>query len=144
MVASPAADRPRAGTPQPHFTRWEPPAASSREPLSAAAGFAAKGQAGGLIRLSGRIPHAGDTQSIIMSPGQRLCPADLGKAGCSPPARPPRLVTPRRKALAWTTNHIRGTPGGLPAPPPGMIRSRAVASRTPNSAGYAGRAPARS
>jgi hypothetical protein len=31
-------------------------AASSREPLSAAAGPATKGQAGGLIRLSGRIP----------------------------------------------------------------------------------------
>ena len=28
------------------------------------------GQADGLIRLSGRIPAGGDTQSIIMSPGQ--------------------------------------------------------------------------
>ena len=27
------------------------------------------GQADGLIRLSGRIPAGGDTQSIIMSPG---------------------------------------------------------------------------
>jgi len=49
-------------------------AASSREPLSAAAGPATKGQAGGLIRLSGRTPQGGDTQSIIMSPGQRQAP----------------------------------------------------------------------
>ena len=28
-----------------------------------------QGQADGLIRLSGRIPAGGDTQSIIMSPG---------------------------------------------------------------------------
>ncbi len=40
-------------------------------------------------------------QSIIMSPGQRLCPADLGKAGCScPVSRPPRLITPNRKATS--------------------------------------------
>ncbi len=64
---------------------------------------ASRGQADGLIRLSGRIPQGGDTQSIIMSPGQRLCPADLGKAGCSWPRarhRPPRLVTPHRKATS--------------------------------------------
>ena len=41
-------------------------------PLSAAAGL--KGQADGLIRLSGRIPAGGDTQSIIMSPGQHPTP----------------------------------------------------------------------
>jgi hypothetical protein len=75
MVTSPQRTGPRAGTPQQHFTRWGTTAASSREPLSAAAAaFAAKGQAGGLIRLSGRIPQAGDTQSIIMSPGQRQAP----------------------------------------------------------------------
>jgi hypothetical protein len=39
-------------------------------------------------RLSGRIPAGGDTQSIILSPGQRPSPAGLGKAGCSWP-RPP-------------------------------------------------------
>ena len=57
-----------------------------------------QGQAAGLIRLSGRIPAGGDTQSIIMSPGQRPSPAHLGKAGCSPPA-PGRhgLVTTHRK-----------------------------------------------
>ena len=33
-----------------------------------------QGQADGLIRLSGRIPAGGDTQSIIMSPGQRPTP----------------------------------------------------------------------
>jgi hypothetical protein len=62
---------------------------------------ASRGPADGLIRLSGRIPQGGDTQSIIMSPGQRLCPADLGKAGCLlAPPRPPRLVTPHRKATS--------------------------------------------
>src|SRR6266542_501955 len=67
------------------------------DPLSAAAGPGLTGQADGLIRLSGRIPAGGDTQSIILSPGQR--PAGLGKAGCSwPRPRPPRLVTPHRKA----------------------------------------------
>jgi hypothetical protein len=56
-------------------------------------------QADGLIRLSGRIPAGGDTQSIIMSPGQHPSPADLGKAGCSwPRPRPPLLVTSHRKA----------------------------------------------
>jgi len=37
-------------------------------------GFAPQGRAHGLIRLSGRIPAGGDTQSIIMSPGQRQAP----------------------------------------------------------------------
>ena len=43
------------------LTRWGTTAASSREPLSAAAGLCAhtKGQAGGLIRLSGRTPKGG-------------------------------------------------------------------------------------
>ena len=60
------------------------------------------GQAGGLIRLSGRIPAGGDTQSIILSPGQRPRPADPGKAGCSPAPSPgiTGVVTPPdRKAL---------------------------------------------
>jgi hypothetical protein len=61
-----------------------------------------QGQADGLIRLSGRIPAGGDTQSIIMSPGQYPRPADLGKAGCSRP-RPPvasGLITPHRKVTS--------------------------------------------
>ena len=61
-----------------------------------------QGQADGLIRLSGRIPAGGDTQSIIMSPGQYPRPADLGKAGCSWP-RPPAAngpVTPHRKVTS--------------------------------------------
>ncbi len=60
---------------------------------------ATRGQADGLIRLSGRIPAGGDTQSIIMSPGQRQSPEHPGKAGCPPPrSRPPRPVTRNRKA----------------------------------------------
>ena len=71
------------------------------QPLPARA-RAPQGQAGGLIRLSGRIPAVGDTQSIILSPGQRLRPADPGKAGCSKPGPGiTRLVTlPDRKAPA--------------------------------------------
>ena len=67
------------------------------QPLPACA--RTKGQAGGLIRLSGRIPAAGDTQSIILSPGQRPSPADLGKAGCSyaPGPRPPPAGHPAQK-----------------------------------------------
>jgi len=49
------------------------------------------GQAGGPIRLSGRIPAGGDTQSIIMSPGHTKGPAGQGKAGCPSPA--PTAVT---------------------------------------------------
>ena len=66
------------------FTGWGPPRPAPEEPLSAAAGLGARhnGQAGGLIRLSGRIPKR-DTQSIILSPGQHPRPADPGKAGCS-------------------------------------------------------------
>jgi hypothetical protein len=56
MVTSP----PGAPAPGRHaaatLTRWGTTAAGSREPLSAAAGPATKGQAGGPIRLSGRIP----------------------------------------------------------------------------------------
>jgi hypothetical protein len=71
------------------------------EPLSAAAGLCARtnGQAGGLIRLSGRIPHGGDARSIILSPGQHPRPAHPGKAGCPRPS-PGRhgLVISHRKA----------------------------------------------
>src|SRR5206468_4963280 len=67
------------------LTGWGPPRPAPAKPLSAAAGRCARtnGQAGGLIRLSGRILAGGDTQSIILSPGQRPRPADPGKAGCS-------------------------------------------------------------
>ena len=78
MVTSPATRRRRAGTPQPHFTRWGTTAASSREPLSAAAGLATKGQAGGLIRLSGRIPAS------------RGHPINHLVAGAAPKPRGPR------------------------------------------------------
>jgi hypothetical protein len=62
-------------------------------------GLLPQGRADGLIRPSGRIPAGGDTQSIIMSPGQRPSPADLGKAGCSwPRPRPPRLITRTERA----------------------------------------------
>src|SRR6266487_3736752 len=84
------------------LTRWGPPRPAPADPLSAAAGLCARnnGQAGGLIRLSGRIPAGGDTQSIILSPGQRPRPADPGKAGCSQTRTGyHRLVTlPDRKA----------------------------------------------
>ena len=78
------------------LTRWGPPRPAPAEPLP---GPAPQGQADGLIRLSGRIPAGGDTQSIIMSPGQRPRPADLGKAGCSCPVpgrhgRSPRTGRP--------------------------------------------------
>ena len=101
-----------------------------------------KGQADGPIRLSDRIPACGDTQSIITSPGQRPCPADLRKAGCSwPRPRPSRLVTPRRKAtrgsrpsLAWHESApgaglraaaVPGVFGGV-----GLRRPRGAASRS--------------
>ena len=49
-------------------------AASSRRSAVSRCRLAFKGQADGLIRLSGRIPAGGDTQSIIMSPGPRQAP----------------------------------------------------------------------
>ena len=60
------------GTPQPHSPDGDhrgqlPPIRC--QPLPARTG-----QADGLIRLSGRIPAGGDTQSIIMSPGQHPKP----------------------------------------------------------------------
>jgi hypothetical protein len=72
MATSPGPRRPRPGTPQPNSPDGDhrgqlPP--SRCQPLPAS-----RGQADGLIRLSGRIPAGGDTQSIIMSPGQRLMP----------------------------------------------------------------------
>ena len=110
MVTSPTVPAP-ARTLQPHFIRWATTAAGpSRAAVSRCR--PTKGQAARLIRRAAASPQAGDTQSIILSPGQRPSPADLGKAGCSCPCpRPPRLVTPHRKTPAWTTNHIRATPG---------------------------------
>jgi len=59
------------------------------------------GQADGLIRLSGRIPAGGDTQSIIMSPGHSKAPR--AKVRLAAPALVPRpsplIVTPHRKAV---------------------------------------------
>jgi hypothetical protein len=46
-------------------------AASSRRAAVSRYCPAAQDQADGLIRLSGRIPAGGDTQSIILSPGQQ-------------------------------------------------------------------------
>ena len=122
----------------------KPPRPAPDEPLSAYA-RAPPGQAGGLIRLSGRTPNRG-TQSIILSPGQRPSPADPGKAGCPPSShpRPPRLVTPDRKATTPPAN-TRTNPQALPAPPAGHdpLPGRPRQGR-PAGAGYAGRAPARS
>jgi hypothetical protein len=101
------------------------------------------GQAGGLIRLSGRIPQGGDTQSIILSPGQRPRPADPGKAGCPRPS-PGRhgLVISRRKVS--TENQY---PPAHPAPPCPAARHDLLPGgrvKDASGAGYAGRAPARS
>jgi hypothetical protein len=74
-------------------------AASSRQSAVSRCRLLSQGQADGLIRLSGRIPAGGDTQSIIMSPGQQLRPAGLGKAGCSRAPLPTATADhPRRKA----------------------------------------------
>ena len=90
----------RAGTPQP-FTRWGPPRPAPAEPLSAASRPAAQGQADGLIRPSGRIPAGGDTQSIIMSPGQRQAPrTQVRLAAPCPAPLPPRPVTPAQERHA--------------------------------------------
>ena len=51
MVTSPATHRHPARNAAATLTRWGTNAAGSREPLSAAAGPATKGQAGGLISL---------------------------------------------------------------------------------------------
>jgi len=68
-----------------------------------------------------------------MSPGQRLCPADLGKAGCllAPPLRPSQQVTRTERPHAWTADPDPVPPGTPCPPPPGMIRSRTIASRAP-------------
>src|SRR6266513_6407745 len=85
MATMPMTSRARVGTRAATLPGWGPPRPAPAEPLAAAAGRCARtdGQAGGLIRLSGRIPPRRDTQSIILSPGQRPRPADPGKAGCS-------------------------------------------------------------
>src|SRR5262249_2905569 len=74
------------------------------------------GQADGLIRLSGRIPAGGDTQSIIMSPGQH--PKPPGPRQGWPPLAPPPAATadhPAERPPARTADTISRTPG-LPAP----------------------------
>src|SRR6202142_3681202 len=79
-------------------------------------GLLPQGRADGLIRPSGRIPAGGDTQSIIMSPGQRQSPADLGKVGCPCPAPlPPWPVTPAQERHALEPLTTSATQD-LPAP----------------------------
>jgi two-component system, NarL family, response regulator DesR len=129
---------------QPHSPDGDHRGQLLAEPLSAAAGLCARnnGQAGGLIRLSGRIPHGGDTQSIILSPGQRQSPADPGKAWPFLPSPDATAGHPRTERQAANRKRPAPTPRPLPCPrPPEMIRSRAAASRTPDGAGYADRAP---
>jgi hypothetical protein len=76
-----------------------------------------RGQTDGLIRLSGRIPAGGDTQSIIMSPGQHRRPADLGKAGCSWPCPPAATAGhPAQKGHQPGPLNPYPAPGGLPVP----------------------------
>jgi len=67
-----------------------------------------------------------------MSPGQRLCPADLGKAGCLL-APPPAATADHLAQKGRKPEPLNQIPHqGLPAPlPPGMIRSRTAASRAP-------------
>ena len=68
-----------------------------------------------------------------MSPGRRQRPADLGKAGCSWP-RPPAATAGHPAQKGRTPEPLNQIPHhhqGLPAPPPGMIRSRTAASRAP-------------
>jgi hypothetical protein len=79
----------------------KPPRPAPASRLSAAAGPATPGHADGLIRLSGRIPAGGDTQSIIMSPGPRPRPEHPGKAGCPrPPAAAVQVITATNKKAA--------------------------------------------
>ena len=71
-------------------------------------------------------------------------PKAVGGPFVPPGPRPPRLVTRTERPQAWTTNPHPRHPRGLPAP--GRLAwsaPRPPASRTPNGAGYAGRAPAR-
>ena len=73
-----------------------------------------------------------------MSPGQQLRPADLGKAGCSwPRPRPPRLITPHRKAAQpEPLNHTRHQ-GSLP---PAARHDPLPGSRVKGACGAAARA----
>ena len=68
MTAGPARPRMQPRSPDGDHRGQRPPIRC--QPLPACK----QGPADGLIRLSGRIPAGGDTQSIIMSPGQRQAP----------------------------------------------------------------------
>jgi hypothetical protein len=138
--------RPGPGGTQPHSPDGETTAASSRRtavrrgrPVRAPLG-----QAGGLIRLSGRTPKGAPNQSSCRR-GSDLRPADPGKAGC------PFLSSPGRRGWSpRTERHAphRQTPAPAPGPPcPAAVHDplpgRPHQGRPPG-AGYAGRAPARS
>jgi hypothetical protein len=60
---------------------------------------------------------AGDTQSIITSPGQRPSPADLGKAGCSWAAPAATAGHPRRKATSLNRRTVSRTTWCFLPPP---------------------------
>jgi hypothetical protein len=71
-------------------------AANSRQSAVSRCRPLSQGQADGLIRLSGRIPAGGDTQSIIMSPGSNRAPrAKVRLAAPGPAPRPSRLDVTR-------------------------------------------------
>jgi hypothetical protein len=82
------------------------------------------GQAGGLIRLSGRIPARRGLPINHLVAGAAPSPADPGKAGCS--------QTPGPGITGLVTCQTRKAPPepltlnlpALPAPPPSMISSR--------------------
>ena len=107
------------------------------------------GQADGLIRLSGRIPAGGDTQSIIMSPGQNHAPrAKVRLAAPGPAPRLPRLITrterPRARTAEPDPRHHRSLPpAAWHDPLPGRPRQRRLRRRYAGAARPLTRPPAR-
>jgi hypothetical protein len=98
-VTSPVTAPARPGHVAAALSRWGPPRPAPADPLSAAAGLTGPG--GRPDKTERPHPRRRGHPTIILSPGQRPRPADPGKAGCSGPApRPPRLVTPHRKATS--------------------------------------------
>ena len=113
--------------------RSRPSAVSRCRPLP-------EGQADGLIRLSGRIPAGGDTQSIIMSPGHSKPRGP--RSGWLPLAPPPAATADHPPQKGHQPEPLTRHPAHQGSPPPAAWNDPLPVGRPKGACGAATRAKA--
>jgi hypothetical protein len=156
----------RAGAPEPDSPGWAYPRPAPASPLSAAPGPAARGQADGLHRLSGRIPcparlaRTGTSCGRRRGPGSGACAARTGPGPCPSGGRRHRrtgAATGCRSCPGPSRSRARAGPGprrarqtpargwsassGSDCPAAGKRRSRRSTSPARARAGSTGSPP---